>query len=121
MAKFPYGKIPAFEGTDKFKLIEGTTIARYREWPGALQLSTDFMGSLILVSSIGTQVKLLGSNAHEVAIVDQWVHFAEHEISAPTQNITGLIYSFYKPFSLEARTKLTTCSDRISDALEVDT
>ena len=32
MAKFPYGKIPAFEGTDGFKLIEGTTIARYREW-----------------------------------------------------------------------------------------
>ena len=23
----------AFEGTDGFKLIEGTTIARYREWP----------------------------------------------------------------------------------------
>ena len=23
----------AFEGTDGFKLIKGTTIARYREWP----------------------------------------------------------------------------------------
>ena len=33
MGKFPYGKIPAFEGKVGFKLIEGTTIARYREWP----------------------------------------------------------------------------------------
>lgn len=28
--KFPYGKIPAFEGTDGFKVTEGATIARYR-------------------------------------------------------------------------------------------
>ncbi|KAN0088000.1 Glutathione S-transferase, C-terminal-like protein [Tylopilus felleus] len=82
MSKFPYGKIPTFEGTDGFKLIEGTTIARY-------------------LSSIGTQVNLLGSDAQEVAIVDQWVHYAEHEISAPTQTITGLIHSYYKPFSPE--------------------
>jgi len=95
MAKFPYGKIPTFEGTDGFKLIEGTTIARY-------------------LSSIGTQVNLLGSNAHEVAIVDQWVHFAEHEISAPTQNITGLIYGFYKPFNLET---LDKHSERLERAL----
>ena len=31
MEKFPYGKIPAFEGADGFKMIEGTPIARYRE------------------------------------------------------------------------------------------
>lgn len=30
--KFSYGKIPAFEGTDGFKLIEGLPISRYREW-----------------------------------------------------------------------------------------
>ena len=29
--KFPYGKIPAFEGTDGFMLVEGTSIARYCE------------------------------------------------------------------------------------------
>ncbi|KAG8214900.1 glutathione S-transferase [Butyriboletus roseoflavus] len=85
-AKFSYGKIPAFEGTDGLKLIEGTTIARY-------------------LSSIGTKVNLLGSTAREVAIVDQWVHFAEHEISAPTQNMTGLIYGFYGPFNLETLDK----------------
>ena len=31
MEKFPYGKIPAFEGTEGFKMIEGTAIARYCE------------------------------------------------------------------------------------------
>ncbi|KAF8123296.1 glutathione S-transferase C-terminal-like protein [Boletus edulis] len=82
LADFPYGKIPAFKGTDGFKLTEGTTIARY-------------------LSSIGTQVNLLGSNAQDTAIVEQWVHYAEHEISAPTQNITGMIYGLYTPFSLE--------------------
>lgn len=29
LQKWPMGKIPAFEGTDGFKLIEGRAIARY--------------------------------------------------------------------------------------------
>jgi len=75
------------------------------------------LDSFVLVSSIGTQVNLLGSSAHEVAIVDQWVHFAEHEISVPTQNNTGLVYGFSGPFNLEARTKITATSDQISETL----
>ena len=31
LAKFPHGKIPAFEGSDGFKLFEGSAIARYGE------------------------------------------------------------------------------------------
>jgi elongation factor 1-gamma len=31
LAKFPHGKIPAFEGKDGFRLVEGTAIARYSE------------------------------------------------------------------------------------------
>lgn len=31
LAKFPHGKIPAFEGKDGFKLFETTAIARYCE------------------------------------------------------------------------------------------
>jgi len=30
-AKFPLGKVPAFEGVDGFRLTEGIAIARYRE------------------------------------------------------------------------------------------
>lgn len=31
-AKFPHGKIPAFEGADGFKVFETTAIARYGEF-----------------------------------------------------------------------------------------
>jgi len=31
LAKFPLGKIPAFEGPDGFKLTEGIPIARFGE------------------------------------------------------------------------------------------
>jgi hypothetical protein len=31
LAKFPLGKIPAFEGANGFNLAEGAAIARYRE------------------------------------------------------------------------------------------
>jgi len=86
--KFLYGKIPAFEDTDGFKLIEGAPIARY-------------------LSSIGTEVQLLGSNAKEAALIDQWIHFAEHEISTPTYAITGLVYGYAGPFSREALDKST--------------
>lgn len=32
LAKFPHGKIPAWESSDGFKLFEGVVIARYGEW-----------------------------------------------------------------------------------------
>ncbi|KAG9308799.1 glutathione S-transferase C-terminal-like protein [Chiua virens] len=80
-AKFSYGKIPTFEGTDGFNLSEGAAIARY-------------------LSSIGT-VNLLGSNAKEVALVDQWTRFSEQEIGIPTGNIMGMIYEYLAPFNLE--------------------
>ena len=31
VAKFPYGKIPTFEDSEGWKLLEGVPIARYRE------------------------------------------------------------------------------------------
>ncbi|KAF9233388.1 hypothetical protein BU15DRAFT_27404, partial [Melanogaster broomeanus] len=61
LSKFPYGKIPAFEDSEGWKLTEGTTIARY-------------------LSVIGGKSDFLGSNAKETALVDQWTHFAEHEL-----------------------------------------
>ncbi|KIM54531.1 hypothetical protein SCLCIDRAFT_136701 [Scleroderma citrinum Foug A] len=67
--KFPLAKIPAFEDNEGFRLIEGTAIARY-------------------VSSLVPAAGLLGRNAKETALVDQWVHFAETEIQIPA----GIIY-----------------------------
>jgi elongation factor 1-gamma len=31
LSKFPHGKIPAFEGADGFKVVEGAVVARYSE------------------------------------------------------------------------------------------
>ena len=66
-----------------------------------------FVGLTDPVSTIGTKVNLLGSTTQETALVDQWVHFAEHEISVPTQNITGMVYGHYVPFSLEVKIRFT--------------
>ncbi|KAF9233230.1 glutathione S-transferase C-terminal-like protein [Melanogaster broomeanus] len=71
LSKFPYGKIPAFEDSEGWKLTEGTTIARY-------------------LSDIGGKSDFLGSNAKETALVDQWIHFAEHEIGAPVSGASVL-------------------------------
>lgn len=56
------------------------------------------------MSDIGEKVNLLGSNAKETALVDQWVHFAEHEIGVPTGNITQLIFRSAGNFHREVRT-----------------
>lgn len=57
--------------------------------------------------SIGTKVDLLGSNAKEATIVDQWAHFAEHEITNPTYGISSLIRGFV-PFNREVSIRVTT-------------
>ena len=31
LSKFPHGEVPAFEGADGFKVVEGAAIARYGE------------------------------------------------------------------------------------------
>ncbi|KAF9233231.1 glutathione S-transferase C-terminal-like protein [Melanogaster broomeanus] len=85
-SKFPYGKIPAFEDSEGWTLIEGAPIARY-------------------LSDIGGKSNLLGSNAKEAALIDQWIHFAEHEIGGPLSGVIGLLYSFSGPFTREGHDK----------------
>ncbi|KAF9233234.1 glutathione S-transferase C-terminal-like protein [Melanogaster broomeanus] len=75
LSKFPYAKIPVFEDSEGWTLIEGAPIARYH---------------------------LLGSNAKEAALIDQWIHFAEHEIGGPLWGALGFIrYGFSGPFTRE--------------------
>jgi len=94
--KFPYGKIPTFETTDGFKLLEGVAIARY-------------------LSNIGTKVNLSGSNPKETALVDQWVQFAEHEVATPVGGISALIYGYGAPFTRDA---LNNYTERLVRALK---
>ncbi|KAI6022092.1 glutathione S-transferase C-terminal-like protein [Pisolithus marmoratus] len=83
--KFPLAKIPAFEDNEGFKLIEGTSIARY-------------------VSTLVPEAGLLGGNAKETAQVDQWVHFAETEIHIPASNIyIGMVAKYLPAFNEEQR------------------
>ncbi|KAF9233383.1 glutathione S-transferase C-terminal-like protein [Melanogaster broomeanus] len=89
LSKFPYGKIPAFEDSEGWKLTEGTTIARY-------------------LSDIGGKSDFLGSNAKETALVDQWIHFAEHELGGPVFGALGLVYGFTGPFNRERLVRALT-------------
>ncbi|KAF9233229.1 hypothetical protein BU15DRAFT_80297 [Melanogaster broomeanus] len=68
LSKFPYGKIPLS------------------------RTPRDGM------SVIGGKSDFLGSNAKETALVDQWTHFAEHELGGPVFGILGLVYGFTGPF-----------------------
>jgi len=87
VSKFPYGKIPIFEDSEGWSLLEGAPIARY-------------------LSGVGEKSELLGSDAKEAALIDQWVHFAEHEIGGPLLAILGFIYyGFSGPFTREGLDK----------------
>ncbi|CDO76003.1 hypothetical protein BN946_scf184780.g10 [Trametes cinnabarina] len=88
LAKFPHGKIPAFEGADGFKLFESTAIARY-------------------VAALAPNSTLLGSNLKEGALVDQWVSFANTEIGGPNTLIFQLVKGILTPYAKPIHTTLT--------------
>ncbi|KAI0525954.1 glutathione S-transferase [Xylaria bambusicola] len=62
LAKFPLGKVPAFEGNDGFLLTESIAIASY-------------------VAQAGPKAdQLLGRDAKSQALIKQWASFAESEL-----------------------------------------
>ncbi|KAI1813192.1 glutathione S-transferase [Poronia punctata] len=63
LAKFPLGKVPAFESADGLCLVESVAIARY-------------------VAQSGPRAdQLLGEDAKTQALIEQWVVFSEAELS----------------------------------------
>ncbi|PLB44528.1 glutathione S-transferase [Aspergillus steynii IBT 23096] len=64
-AKFPFGKVPAFESADGVKIVESNAITQFvaESGPAASQL--------------------LGSTPVERALVRQWVEFADGEVLSP--------------------------------------
>ncbi|KAI0673201.1 elongation factor 1-gamma [Trametes maxima] len=80
LSKFPHGKIPAFDGADGFKLFETAAIARY-------------------IAALPANSTLLGSNLKEAALIDQWVSFADSEISAHTTFIFQLTKGILAPYA----------------------
>ncbi|TFK96887.1 elongation factor 1-gamma [Pterulicium gracile] len=82
LSKFPAGKIPAFESKDGFTLFEGAAIARH-------------------VAGLAPNSGLLGADAKEAALVDQWAHYAESEVFGPAIQyylvVKGIIQPYSKP------------------------
>ncbi|CAK5269474.1 unnamed protein product [Mycena citricolor] len=80
LAKFPHGKIPAWEGKDGFHLFESAAIARY-------------------IATLAPNSGLLGKSSEDAALIDQWVHLAESEVDAYTNLIKGLVAGRLTPYS----------------------
>ncbi|EPQ30823.1 uncharacterized protein PFL1_01722 [Pseudozyma flocculosa PF-1] len=98
LADFPYGKIPAFKGTDGFKLTESRAIARY-------------------IAGLSDNSKLLGTDAKSAAEVEQWIDFADEEIWNNFVTILLLTKNIL-PYNKAAETKAWDSLHRASKFLE---
>ncbi|KAF8628562.1 hypothetical protein AX17_005958 [Amanita inopinata Kibby_2008] len=98
LAKFPHGKIPAFEGADGFRMFEGVPIARY-------------------VAALAPNSGLLGHDIKDAALVDQWVHLVDSEVDA----YTNIVLSFMRhiiPYSKPVHTSAVERQMRALNTLE---
>ncbi|KAF5349065.1 hypothetical protein D9757_012202 [Collybiopsis confluens] len=93
LAKFPHGKIPAFESKEGLKLFEGVVIAKY-------------------VASKAPNSGLLGSSADEAALVDQWVHLAETELGLYVDDINRMCVNHKVPYFKPLHTRLVERQQR---------
>jgi len=101
LAKFPVGKVPAFEGNDGLLLVESSAIARY-------------------VASLSPNTQLLGSTKTDAALIDQWVAFAEFEIDSRYKVLYGLLRGYvpyFKPADTASRERLFCALDILNKVL----
>ncbi|THH33381.1 hypothetical protein EUX98_g812 [Antrodiella citrinella] len=99
LAKFPHGKIPAFESKDGFKLFEASAIAEY-------------------VSTLAPNSTLLGANAEDRALVSQWISFADSEIDFPVSVVNQLVRGFLAPYNKPIHTNFNDRAVRSLKTLE---
>lgn len=97
LAKFPYGKVPAFEGADGFKVFEGIAIARY------------------LAAKAGHKT-LLGATTEEAALVDQWTSWSLTEFNVYLTRLRQLLNHRF-PYNKVLETDIRTAIDRALGAL----
>ena len=55
------------------------------------------------MSSLAPESGLLGKDAKEAALVDQWIHFGETEIAAFSYEIMALVAERLGPYSKQVR------------------
>ncbi|KAL7627914.1 hypothetical protein AAE478_002109 [Parahypoxylon ruwenzoriense] len=94
LAKFPMGKVPAFEGADGFCLTEGAAICTYlaRSGPQAAQL--------------------LGSDPKTQALIEQWIFFAESELGGNILPPAAMVLFKVIPFEEAYYNHFTTSTER---------
>lgn len=78
-AKFPMGKVPAFESATGFCVAESSAIARY------------------IASSGPLAEQLLGATPEAQAKVDQWCFFAEGELTHHTNPVAYMTHYKFMP------------------------
>lgn len=83
LAKFPHGKVPAFEGPDGFLLTESTAIAKY-------------------VATLAPNSGLLGSSPKEAALIEQWISFVDTELDPSRKFLNGLLSGNAVPYNKPA-------------------
>ncbi|KXN82397.1 Elongation factor 1-gamma, partial [Leucoagaricus sp. SymC.cos] len=98
LEKFPFGKIPTFEGPDGFKLFEGDAIARY-------------------VANLAPNANLFGTTPEEAALVGQWSHAAETEVDTYDTWVCYLCKGVY-PYNKAMETALYERLERSLAVLE---
>ncbi|KAE8222137.1 hypothetical protein CF326_g8429, partial [Tilletia indica] len=103
-AKFPYGKIPGFEGSDGLVLSEGRAIARY-------------------VSGISDNVKLLGTDAKSAAYVDLWTNWADDELFNNGATLFTMANggTYFKPTEQKTFEKLDRALSHLEQTLHTTT
>lgn len=101
LAKFPMGKVPAFEGADGFCVTEGAAICTYiaRSGPKAQQL--------------------IGSDAKTEALISQWSYFSEFELSSNLLPPAVMVYLKMIPYDEKLYNKHVDATVRALKRVEV--
>ncbi|KAG2421112.1 hypothetical protein HFD88_000728 [Aspergillus terreus] len=85
LAKFPFGKVPAFEGADGTTLVESDAIAQY------------------IAESGPAADQLVGATPVQRALIRQWISFADGEAIAPVIELVIPRLGF-RPFNAATET-----------------
>ncbi|KAK3997835.1 glutathione S-transferase [Cladorrhinum sp. PSN332] len=106
LAKFPYGKVPAFESADGsgFTLTEGQAIARY------------------VADSGPNAARLLGADRQTRAKIEEWACFADQEIAASMIPALLMTIANLIPFDAarydQSAAELERALKRVNDAVK---
>ncbi|KAI0889334.1 glutathione S-transferase [Annulohypoxylon maeteangense] len=97
VAKFPMGKVPAFEGADGYCVAEGAAIATYIALSGP------------------KKAQLIGADAKTQATISQWVFFSESELVGNMLPPATMVVFKMMPYNEQL---YTTCVERAERALK---